>query len=139
MDRTSQNASDADIVTIKPPSEAAPTKQGLSYFFGISGETVGSSAIAMNLVEIPPNASAEPHFHQEYETAIYLLKGRVETAYGLGLKKSVVNEAGEFLYIPANVPHQPRNLSDSESALAIVARNDANQQESVIPYNPNDV
>jgi uncharacterized RmlC-like cupin family protein len=45
-------------------------------------------------------------------------------------------EAGDFIFIPADVPHQPVNLSDSEPAHAIVARNDPNEQESVIAYDP---
>jgi uncharacterized RmlC-like cupin family protein len=69
--------------------------------------------------------------HKGYESVIYLLKGRVRTLYGEGLAKSVVNEAGDFLYIPADLPHKPINLSDSEAAEAIVARTDPNEQESV--------
>jgi len=34
------------------------------------------------------------------------------------------------------VPHQPRNLSDSEPAIAIVARTDPNEQEGVVAYPP---
>ena len=34
----------------------------------------------------------------------------------------------------ADVPHQPINLSATEPALALVARNDANEQEHVITY-----
>jgi uncharacterized RmlC-like cupin family protein len=33
------------------------------------------------------------------------------------------------------VPHQPTNLSATEPALALVARNDANEQEHVVAYN----
>ena len=69
-----------------------------------------------------------------YESAVYLLQGRVETRYGEGLKKSVVNVAGDFIFIPPDVPHQPFNLSDSEPAIAIVARNDPNEQEHVVLY-----
>jgi uncharacterized RmlC-like cupin family protein len=32
------------------------------------------------------------------------------------------------------VPHQAVNLSDTEPAVAIIARNDANEQERVVPY-----
>ena len=46
----------------------------------------------------------------------------------------VSHRAGDFLYIPADVPHQPRNLSTTEPAIAIVARTDANEQESVVLY-----
>ncbi len=90
----------------------------------------------MNLVVIPQGASAEPQHHKGYETAIYLIKGRVETKYGEGLKKSVINETGDFLYIPADVSHQPINLDNAEAAFAIVSRNNPNEQENVILYNP---
>lgn len=58
----------------------------------------------------------------------------MRTRYGLNLAKETINQAGDFLFIPAGVPHQPFNLSDSSPARAIVARNDPNEQESVVPY-----
>ena len=45
-----------------------------------------------------------------------------------------MTEAGDFVFIPAGVPHQPRNLSDTEPATAVVARNDAREGERVVPY-----
>jgi uncharacterized RmlC-like cupin family protein len=42
-----------------------------------------------------------------------------------------VVRAGEFLYIPAGVPHLPYNTSDTD-AVVILARTDANEQESVV-------
>ncbi len=124
-----------EIITIRPKAETQ-TRQRLPYFVGISGSTAGTTGLSMNLVIIPPASSAEPHFHKEYETAIYLLSGEVETRYGKGLKKSVINKAGDFLFIPPGVPHQPFNLSDTEVAQAIVARNDPNEQENVVLYDP---
>ncbi|MBF2046117.1 MAG: cupin domain-containing protein [Leptolyngbya sp. IPPAS B-1204] len=125
----------AEIITIRPEAETL-TRQRLPYFVGVSKATVGSQGISMNLVIIPPGGAAEPHFHRDYETAIYLLKGRVETRYGQGLKQSVINEAGDFIFIPPGVPHQPFNLSTDEPAQAIVARNDPNEQENVVLYDP---
>lgn len=77
---------------------------------------------------------AKAHLHRGYETVIYVIQGKVETRYGPGLAKSVVNLAGDFIFIPPNFPHQPRNLSDSEPAIAIVARTDPDEQEIVEPY-----
>jgi uncharacterized RmlC-like cupin family protein len=116
-----------DIVTVRV-TEASQSKQELPVFAGISGSTAGAEGLSLLKVVIPPGGSAEPHVHKGYESAIYLLQGRVETRYGEGLKKSVVNEAGDFLFIPPDVPHQPVNL------IAIVARNDPNEQEHVILY-----
>jgi uncharacterized RmlC-like cupin family protein len=83
---------------------------------------------------IPPGARAEPHSHQGYETAIYLLEGRVETRYGPGLAQSVISEAGDFLFIPPDVPHEAINLSQSDPARAVVSRNDPAEQDRVVPY-----
>ncbi|MDG2991467.1 cupin domain-containing protein [Candidatus Synechococcus calcipolaris G9] len=124
-------STDGDITTIRPDA-SIHTRQKLPYFVGVSAQTAQAQGISMNLVIIPPGAAAEPHYHKDFETAIYLLEGRVETRYGQGLQKSIINEAGDFIYIPANVPHQPVNLSQTEPAKAIVARNDPNEQENVV-------
>ncbi len=127
--------STAEIVTIRPATTTM-TRQQLPNFVGVSGATTGSQHLSMNMVIIPPGGAAQPHVHQGYETAIYLLSGRVETRYGRGLRNSVINEAGDFIFIPADVPHQPVNLSTTEPARALVARNDPNEQESVVVYDP---
>jgi uncharacterized RmlC-like cupin family protein len=127
--------SSTEIVTVRPDFERM-TRQQLPNFVGISEATAGATGISMNVVTIPAGGKAEPHLHYGYETAIFLLRGNVETRYGPGLRKSVVNETGDFIFIPANVPHQAVNMSDTEPAYAIVARNDPNEQENVILYDP---
>lgn len=123
------------VVRVRPPT-ATLTRQKLPSFVGISAATAGAKGLSMNLVVIPPGGAAKPHSHKDFESAVYVLKGRVETRYGPGLKESVVVEAGDFLFIPPNVPHQPINLSSTEAAQAIVTRNDPNEQEHVILYDP---
>lgn len=131
----SSPVADARIVTVRP-SEETVAAQRLPYFVGISQRSAGSRGISMYLLVVPPGARAEPHAHRDFETAIYVLEGTVETRYGPGLRESVVNRAGDFVFIPPGVPHQPRNLSATEPARAIVARNSADEQESVVPYDP---
>ena len=116
------------------PGQQVPTRQGLPYFLGVSGHTAGARGLSMHMVVIPPGARAEPHAHRGYETAIYVLEGRVETRWGAGLAASVVSEAGDFLFIPPDVPHEAINLSTTEPARAIVARNDPAEQDNVVPY-----
>lgn len=123
-----------EIITVRAPAERL-TRQGLPAFVGISRATAGSAGISMNLVRIPPGAAAKAHYHRDHESAIYLLQGQVETRYGEGLCKSVLNRAGDFIFIPPNVPHQPRNLSKDSPVIAIVSRNDPNEQENVVAYN----
>jgi uncharacterized RmlC-like cupin family protein len=122
-----------DVVTVRV-TEATQSKQALPIFTGISGNTAGAKHLTLLKVVIPPGGKAEPHVHKGFESAIYLMQGRVETRYGDGLKQSVVNVAGDFLFIPPDVPHQPINLSDTEAAIAVVARNDPNEQEHVVIY-----
>ena len=125
-----ETAQEGEIIVIRPEASIG-SKQGIPMFQGISGQNAGAKHISMNRVVIPPGASAKAHVHKGYESAIYLIRGRVKTLYGPGLKKSVINEAGDFLYIPPGLPHKPINLSDTEVAEAIVARTDPNEQESV--------
>ena len=122
---------DDEIITVRPQA-THQTKQDMPNFEGISAVTAGSQNLCMHIVIIPPGAKAVAHYHAGYETALYILKGRAETRYGQNLEKSTINEAGDFLFIPPNLPHQPVNLSDSEEVIAVVARNDAREQESVV-------
>jgi len=48
----------------------------------------------------------------------------------------VINQTGDFLFFPEGVILMPVNLSASEGAIAIVARNDANEQEHVELHAP---
>ena len=118
------------------PDRAVDTLQRLPYFIGVSGHTVGATGMSMHLVVIPPGARAEPHIHVGYETGIYVIEGRVETRFGDGLRESIVSEAGDFLFVPPGVPHEAVNLSASEPARAIVARNDPAEQDKVVAYKP---
>jgi uncharacterized RmlC-like cupin family protein len=118
------------------PDRAVDTLQRLPYFIGVSGHTVGATGMSMHLVVIPPGARAQPHIHVGYETGIYVIEGRVETRFGDGLSESIISEAGDFLFVPPGVPHEAINLSATEPARAIVARNDPAEQDKVVPYKP---
>ncbi len=123
------------IVTVRPQGTHI-SKQQLPNFEGISAATAGSQHLCMHLVIIPPGGRAVAHYHDGYETTIYIIQGKAETRYGKNLEHSTINEAGDFLFIPPNLPHQPINLSDTEQVIAVVARNDPNEQESVVVYEP---
>lgn len=123
------------IITVRPQGTHI-TKQQLPNFEGISAATAGSKHLCMHLVVIPPGGKAIAHYHDGYETTIYIIQGRAETKYGANLEHSTINEAGDFLFIPPNLPHQPVNLSDTEEVIAVVTRNDPNEQESVVLITP---
>jgi len=121
------------VINIHPETEVM-TRQKLPYFLGISGNTVGSTGLSMHMVVIPPGAKADPHRHMGYETGIYVLEGRVCTRWGEQLENETISEAGDFLFIPPGIPHEAINLSATDTARAVVARNDAAEQDKVEPY-----
>lgn len=106
-------------------------KQGLTYLAGISAESVGARGVCMHMLRMPPGARAKAHLHEAHETAIYMLSGVAAMWYGEGLEQHLTVAAGEYLYIPAGVPHLPYNPGPDE-AVAILARTDPNEQESVM-------
>ena len=92
----------------------------------------------MNVATIPPGGVALPTSMSGFELMLYILEGRVRHEYGPGLKKSIENEAGDFIYIEPGVPHEVFNLSDTEPVVAVVARSDASEWENIVPYDRND-
>src|SRR3954452_19303771 len=97
------------------------SKQGLSSAPAISADSVGSAAIHMQLLTIPPGVRAKAHKHAAHETAIYVISGEAHMDYGERLEQHLVVRAGDFLYIPADVPHRPYNASLSVPCLTIIA------------------
>src|ERR1700719_4365794 len=80
-------------------------KQGFSYAPAISAETTGASAIHMQLLTMPPGGRAKAHKHESHETALYVLSGEGAMYYGERLEHHLISRAGDFVYIPANMPH----------------------------------
>ena len=112
-------------------SETYAGKQGLEYFSGVSAQSVGAQGICMHLLVMPPGASAKPHYHAAHETAIYQLEGSTSFRHGPNLEHLDTVNQGDFVFIPAGVPHQPFNTTD-KVARALIARTDPNEQESVV-------
>jgi len=113
------------------PGETYAGKQGFEYFAGLSAESVGARGLCMHLLEVPPGGRAKAHLHENHESAIYVLSGVGEMYFGDRLQEHVTVNTGEFLYIPAGVPHLPVNRSD-RPCVAVIARTDPNEQESVV-------
>ena len=123
------------VLGIRPEREVM-TRQRLPYFIGISAETAGATGLSMHLVVIPPGGRAEPHVHVGYETGIYVLEGKVRTRWGQALEHEVVSQAGDFLFVPPGVPHEAINMSATELARAVVARNHPAEQDRVEAFVP---
>lgn len=119
------------ICRVIRPGKTYAGKQAFTYFAGISAENCGAQGICMHLLTIEPGQRARAHLHEAHETAIYVIDGEAQMYYGENLAQHLVVKAGEYLYIPAGVPHLPFNATD-KPATAVIARTDPNEQESVV-------
>ena len=107
---------------------------GIRYRAGLSAKNVGATKMSMNVATIPAGGVAYAHIHVDFEVMLYILQGRVRHEYGDGLKQSVDNAAGDFIYIEPGVPHEVFNLSDTEPVVAVVARSDAEEWAHIVTY-----
>ena len=119
----------ATCVVIRPN---AIEQQGLTLTTGVSRETVGSNALCMRLMMLPPGTRGTPHSHKGHESAIWVAMGEAEIWHGPGLCGRTVVHAGDFLYIPPGTPHLPVNRSETKMMVAVMARTDPSERESVV-------
>ena len=117
--------------TIVRPGSTFSGRQGLDYGAGISAESAGARAICMHRLTLPPGARATAHLHEQHESAIYVISGHADFWSGPQLEHHVVVGPGDFLHIPAGVPHLPANTGN-ETVEAVISRSDPHDQESVV-------
>ena len=109
---------------------------GIHYKMGLSAKNTGAGELSMNVATIPPGGMAGAHIHVGFEVMLYIAEGRVRHAYGPGLRSSVENQAGDFIFIEPGVPHEVYNMSDTEPVVAVVARSSAEEWDRIVPYDP---
>ena len=121
------------IFVIRSPGNCR-SWNNIQYKPGLSAKNVPAKHLSMNVATIPPGGVAYAHIHVGFEVMLYILKGKVRHEYGPGLKQSIENEAGDFIYIEPGVPHEVFNVSDTDPVVAVVARSDASEWENIVPY-----
>jgi uncharacterized RmlC-like cupin family protein len=117
--------------TVVRGGERYAGKQGLEYGAGISNANTVAQALCLHRLTLPPGGRAVAHLHERHESAIYVISGRGEFWWGPQLEHHATVEAGDFIHIPAGVPHLPANRTDT-TLEAVIARTDPNEQESVV-------
>jgi len=127
------NNSVHDRGRVVPGAASHRTEQGPVYAPGISAETVQSATLYLGRITLPPGERTKAHVHDRHESAFYLLSGdQVELWSGETLQHREVAHPGDFLYIPANVPHVAVNRSATVPAVFIGARNEPTAHESMV-------
>lgn len=124
---------DLDGIAILRGGGSRRNWNGISYEQGLSAKNVGAHALSINVATVPPGGIAYAHIHDGFEVMLFIVQGRVRHTYGEDLKKSVENEAGDFIYIKPGVPHEVFNIGD-EPHIAFVARSAADEWDRIVPY-----
>ena len=118
-------------VQVIGPGKTYVGKQGFTYGAGASAETVGAQHVCMNILPMPSGAQAKVHYHKGIETIAYLLEGECAVYYGDQLELRALVRTGDQIYIPADVPHAPRNESGVPCTW-IVVHSAGSDQEGIV-------
>jgi uncharacterized RmlC-like cupin family protein len=113
------------------PGEAYRGQQGFTYTSGLTAGSAGARAICMTVVTLPSGARAKTHLHRGIETAVYVLEGETGMYFGERLGEHLVARAGEYIYIPADMPHLVLNHTASVCR-AVVAHSAPDDQQGIV-------
>lgn len=124
---------DLDGITVLRGGGSERGWNGIKYKQGLSGKNVGSKNLSINVATVPPGAIAYAHIHDGFEVMLFIVQGKVKHTYGENLSESVINEAGDFIYIKPGIPHEVFNIGDGP-LIAFVARSAADEWDKIINY-----
>lgn len=119
-------------VAVVKARDGVDKPQGFTYFHGVSTEAVGAQRLAMHLGVLPPGMVGPAHTHAEHESAIYVLEGEALVRWGTRLEHETRAAAGDFVFVPAGMPHQAVNPSASEPCRTVIARTDPSEREAAV-------
>jgi uncharacterized RmlC-like cupin family protein len=109
---TTEGVEDLDGISVLRGGGSERQWNGIKYQQGLSAKNAGATSLSINVATVAPGGIAYAHIHDGFEVMLFIVQGRVRHAYGEGLRKSVVNEAGDFIYIKPGVPHEVFNIGD---------------------------
>ena len=122
---------------IKPgPDHEVP--RGIVGGAEISQATAGAHNIYMGRFRVPPGARSLPHYHDGCESTLYMLSGSVRIRWARPpsdqLEQELEVTPGDMLYVPPRITHIVENVSDSEPAEYVVARDSPTEDAFVVPW-----
>src|ERR1700709_1361123 len=99
---------------VKPSDVDRDVPRGVVGGSEISQATTGAHNIYMGSFRVPPGSRGRPHYHDNCESALYMLSGAIEIRFGDQLEQSLTVEAGDMLYVPPRETHTGAKLSQAE-------------------------
>src|SRR5437764_13646919 len=88
----------------------------------ISQTSAGAQNIYMGVFRVPAGARSRPHYHEGCESAVYMLSGTLRVKWGDRLEEALMLEQGDLVYVPPRETHVLENVSDTEPAQDVAAR-----------------
>lgn len=119
---------------VSPSDEDRDTPRGVIGGAEISQATTGATNLYMGVFRVPPGARSRPHYHADCESAVYLLAGALEVRWGDRLEEVVELSPRDMVYVPPRETHILRNLSESEPAEYVVARDSPTEDSVEVPW-----
>jgi uncharacterized RmlC-like cupin family protein len=100
----------------------------------VSPSATGSESLYMGRMSVPAGSQSLPHYHEDCESAVFVLSGRLNVRWGEQLEHAVSLEPGDMVYVPPRETHLLENPSEEQAAEYVVAR-DAPEEHSVeVPW-----
>src|SRR5437588_12956022 len=100
----------------------------------ISRAAAGARNISMGVFRVPPGAQSRPHYHENCESAVYMLAGRLRVRWGDRLEQELTLEPRDLVYVPPRETHVLENTSSTEPAEYVVARDSPHEDAVVVPW-----
>ena len=119
---------------VKPSDPDRDLPRGVVGGAEISQATTGATNIYMGVFRVPPGARSRPHYHEACESAVYLLSGSLEVRWGDQLEQVVELEPRDMVYVPPRETHILQNLSDTEPAEYVAARDSPTEDSVEVPW-----
>jgi len=119
---------------VKPSGEERDVPRGVVGGAEISAATTGAHNLYMGIFRVPAGARGRPHYHDNCESALYMLSGSIEIRFGDQLEQSLLVESGDMLYVPPRETHTVTNASETEPAEYVVARDSPTEDSVEVPW-----
>jgi uncharacterized RmlC-like cupin family protein len=100
----------------------------------ISQATAGAQRMYMGVFRVPAGARSRAHYHEACESTVYMIAGRLLVRWGDHLEQELTLEPGDLVYVPPRETHLLENLSASEPAEYVVARDSPHEDAVVVPW-----
>lgn len=100
----------------------------------VSQASTGAVGITMKLQAVPPGARSQPHFHEGFESAVYVVSGTLRIRWGQQLEHSEDLAPGDMLYVPPQETHVVENPSEDTVTQYVVARDSPTEDAVTVPW-----